>query len=47
MEFKPTKEQLDFFNEVKNGFGNILIQAYAGCSKTTSAIESLFIPEQI
>lgn len=46
MEFKPTKEQLDFFNEVKNGFGNILIQAYAGCSKTTSAIESLkFIPE--
>lgn len=41
MEFKPTNEQLDFFNEIKNGNGNILIQAYAGCSKTTSAIESL------
>lgn len=46
MKFSPTKEQLDFFNEVKNGTGNILIQAYAGCSKTTSAIESLkYTPE--
>ncbi len=41
MKFKPTKEQELFFNEVKNGKGNILIQAYAGCAKTTSAIESL------
>lgn len=47
MEFKPTNEQIEFFNEVKNGFGNILIQAYAGCSKTTSAIESLnYIPQE-
>lgn len=46
MEFKSTKEQLEFFYEVKNGFGNILVEAYAGCAKTTSAIESLkYVPE--
>lgn len=46
MEFKPTKEQILFFNEVKNGYGNILAEAFAGCAKTTTAIESLkYIPE--
>jgi len=46
MEFKPTREQQLFFNEIKNGFGNILIEAFAGCAKTTTAIESLkYIPD--
>lgn len=41
-----TDEQNEFFNEVKYGSGNILVEAYAGSAKTFTAIESLkYAPE--
>lgn len=46
MNFKYTKEQVNVFNFIKKRPENLLIQAYAGCGKTSTVVESLkFIPE--
>lgn len=47
MKFNYTKEQKIFFDEVKFGVTDILVEAFAGCAKTTTAIESLkYIPKE-
>ena len=42
-----TQEQLDIFNSVQNDSENLLIQAFAGSSKTYTAVESInYIPKE-
>tara|TARA_X000001382_G_scaffold25412_2_gene15977 strand:+ start:827 stop:2761 length:1935 start_codon:yes stop_codon:yes gene_type:complete len=38
---KPSRYQLDFYNEVEHGQGNVLLNATAGSGKTTSIVEAL------
>ena len=38
---KPSKYQLDFYNEVKNTNNNIILEACAGSGKTHSLVEAL------
>ena len=39
MEFKPTQEQQDIFDYVENVGGMLLVEASAGCAKTSTAVE--------
>lgn len=39
MDFKPTDQQKDIFNYVNNVGGTLLIEASAGCAKTSTAVQ--------
>ena len=39
--FKPSPQQADFFREVREGRGNLILRAVAGAGKTTTLIEGL------
>jgi len=41
MNFKPTAEQERIFLFIKKRPENVLIQAYAGCGKSTTIIEAV------
>ena len=45
-KFKPTDEQLQIFNYVKNRKDNLVIEARAGCGKTTTIVQACkFLPK--
>ncbi len=46
MIYPPSDEQQDIFNYIKNDTGNLLVEAFAGCAKTYTAVESTkLLPE--
>lgn len=40
-DFEPSKYQQDFFEWIQHGVGNAVIEARAGCAKTTTAVSSM------
>jgi len=46
LDFVPSEYQQKIFDWVQHGVGNAVIQAFAGCAKTTTAVASMkFIPK--
>jgi len=45
MTFKPSPQQADFFNWIKNGNGSCILEAVAGAGKTTTLIKALDLME--